>query len=128
MTDRLRRALLAHRSLRSKRVFNKNDGSGLTPGQLEVALRVTCNRARMRQIGWHVLRHTFGSHLAQRGASPKAVQELMGHSDIATTMRYMHLAPAHHREAISLLEAPTTRRLHDTSSLNLGNGPGQQTS
>ncbi|MDB4976879.1 MAG: phage integrase family site specific recombinase [Myxococcaceae bacterium] len=110
MTDRLRRALLAHRSLRSTRVFCKEDGSGLTPGQLEVALRVTCSRARMRQIGWHVLRHTFGSHLAQRGASPKAIQELMGHSDIATTMRYMHLAPAHHREAISLLEmAPTPR-------------------
>lgn len=87
MTDRLRRALLTHRSLRGTRVFCKQDGSELTPGQLEVALRVTCSRARIRQIGWHVLRHTFGSHLAQRGASPKAIQELMGHSDIATTMR-----------------------------------------
>ncbi len=104
MTERLKRALLAHRHLRGKRVFTNDRGTGLTPGQLEVALRVTCNRSRMRQIGWHVLRHTFGSHLAQRGASPKAVQELMGHSDIATTMRYMHLAPAHHREAIALLE------------------------
>jgi hypothetical protein len=34
---------------------------------------------------------------------------LMGHSDIATTMRYMHLAPVHHREAIQLLEATTPR-------------------
>jgi integrase len=110
MTDRLRRALLAHRSLRGKRVFCKDDGSGLTPGQLEVALRNTCTRARMRQIGWHVLRHTFGSHLAQRGASPKAIQELMGHSDFVTTMRYMHLAPAHHREAIGLLESGLSLR------------------
>jgi integrase len=109
MTHRLRQALLAHRHLRGRRVFCTVDGTGLTPGQLEVVLRVLCNRARMRQIGWHVLRHTFGSHLAQRGASPKAIQELMGHSDIVTTMRYMHLAPAHHREAIALLE-PTQSR------------------
>jgi integrase len=111
MTQRLRQALLAHRHLRGRRVFCTVGGTGLTPGQLEVALRVLCTRARMRQIGWHVLRHTFGSHLAQRGASPKAIQELMGHSDIATTMRYMHLAPAQHREAIALLE-PTQQRSH----------------
>jgi len=114
-TDGLRRALLAHQSLPGKRVFCKDDGSGLTPGQLEVALRAMCSRARLRQIGWHVLRHTFGSHLAQRGASLKAVQELMGHSEIATTMRYMHLAPAHHREAISLLEAVTPRAPIDSA-------------
>lgn len=77
----------------------------------------------MRQIGWHVLRHTFGSHLAQRGASPTAIQELMGDSESATTMRDVHLAPAHHRE-ISSLVAPSPPRLIDISSASVGTGTG----
>lgn len=104
MTKRLAGALRAHRHLRGDRIFCNDDGGELTPGQTEVALRYACRKAGIRQIGWHVLRHTFGSHLAQRGASPKVVQELMGHADISTTMRYMHLAPAHHVEAVALLD------------------------
>jgi site-specific recombinase XerD len=54
-------------------------------------------------IGSHVLRHTFCSHLAMRGAPPKAIQELAGHSTLSMTLRYMHLAPSALREAIALL-------------------------
>lgn len=104
MTSRLHATLSKHRHLRGKRVFCNDDGKPLTPGQIESFLATTCRRAGLRPIGWHVLRHTFASHLAQRGASPKAIQELLGHSEISTTMRYMHLAPAHHREAVALLE------------------------
>ncbi|MBK8172540.1 MAG: site-specific integrase [Sandaracinaceae bacterium] len=115
MTHRLIAALRAHRHLRAERVFCNEDGSELTPGTMEVTLRTACRRAGLRQIGWHVLRHSFGSTLAQRGASPKSIQELMGHSDVSTTMRYMHLAPSHHREAISLLDDDAQR-----SSVALG--------
>ncbi len=104
MTDRLHDRLRGHRHLRGRRVFCNDDGSPLTPGQIESALATVCRRAGLREIGWHVLRHSFASHLAQRGASPKAIQELLGHSEMGTTMRYMHLAPAHHREAIALLQ------------------------
>jgi integrase len=41
-----------------------------------------------------MLRHTFCSHLAMRGAPRRAIQELAGHRDIATTQRYVHLSPA----------------------------------
>ena len=51
----------------------------------------------------HVLRHTFCSHLAVLGAPAKAVQELAGHADLTTTMRYMHLSPAARADAIELL-------------------------
>lgn len=106
MTSRLVTALKAHRHLRGPRVFCNADGSELTPGQLEVALRTTCRHAGLRSIGWHVLRHSFASTLAQRGASPKAIQELLGHSTIGVTLRYMHLAPSHLREAVALLDLP----------------------
>jgi site-specific recombinase XerD len=39
-------------------------------------------------IGWHVLRHTFASHLVMRGAAMKVVQELFGHATMEMTTRY----------------------------------------
>ena len=47
-----------------------------------------------------------GSHLAMRGAPARAIQELAGHMDLATTQRYMHLSPAAIDGAIRLLEEP----------------------
>ncbi len=53
--------------------------------------------------GLHVLRHTFCSHLSMRGAPAKAIQELAGHADLTTTLRYMHLSPSARQGAIALL-------------------------
>jgi hypothetical protein len=39
-----------------------------------------------------------------RGAAPKAIQELAGHSTLSITLRYMHLAPSALREAFGLLD------------------------
>ncbi len=41
---------------------------------------------------------------ARRGATPKAIQELAGHTDLSVTLRYMHLAPAHLTDAVHLLD------------------------
>jgi site-specific recombinase XerD len=60
----------------------------------------------LRNNGPHILRHTFCSHLAMRGAPARAIQELAGHRDLATTQRYMHLSPAAVESAIRLLDAP----------------------
>ena len=54
----------------------------------------------------HILRHTFCSHLAMRGAPARAIQELAGHTDLTVTQRYMHLTPAALDAAIRLLEQP----------------------
>jgi site-specific recombinase XerD len=65
-------------------------------------------RAVVRNNGPHILRHTFCSHLAMRGAPVRAIQELAGHRDLSTTQRYMHLSPAAIDSAIRLLELPLT--------------------
>jgi len=52
-----------------------------------------------------VLRHTFCSHLAMRGAGARAIQELAGHRDLSTTQRYMHVSPAALDTAIRLLDS-----------------------
>jgi integrase len=104
LTARLRAALKAHRHLRSELVFCHEDGSPFTQSAIEAALRYTSKRAGLRSIGSHVLRHSFCSHLAMRGAAPKAIQELAGHSTLSMTLRYMHLVPSALREAIGLLD------------------------
>ncbi len=62
------------------------------------------SRANLEKTGVHILRHTFCSHLAMRGAPAKAIQELAGHRDLDETQRYMHLSPAAIEGAIRLLD------------------------
>ena len=52
---------------------------------------------------FHDLRHTFGSDLAMRGADIKAISELLGHSTLRMSERYMHLSPNHKRVTVELL-------------------------
>ncbi len=59
----------------------------------------------------HLLRHTFCSHLAMRGAPAKAIQELTGHAHLSTTLRYLHLSPAARTSAIEPLQRAPARGL-----------------
>jgi len=63
--------------------------------------------AKLDDVTFHTLRHTFASWAMMRGVSLKELQELLGHSSLAMTMRYAHLAPEHLRTAVSRLEGLT---------------------
>jgi len=99
-------ALKAARHIRGPLVFCDEGGRMLGKNEVKWPLWRACRKAGLRQIGWHALRHTFASHLVMRGASVKAVQELLGHATLDMTMRYSHLSPATRREAVKLLDGP----------------------
>jgi integrase len=64
--------------------------------------RRVCKRAGIDEDkrGIHCLRHTFCSYLMMSGAKPVAVQKIMGHSNIKTTMKYVHLTPNYLQDEI----------------------------
>jgi integrase len=111
LTARAMAALRSIRHLKGKLVFCWEDGSPWTFTTMRAGLKRQQKRAGIRITGWHVLRHTFCSHLAMRGAVPKAIQDLAGHQSVAVTNRYMHLGPGELRNAIALLE--TGRQVGD---------------
>jgi len=78
MIQRLTAALEAARHLRSDRVLCLADGSPITRDRVIKAIRGTQRVAGIDQ-GVHILRHTFCSHLAMKGAPARAIQELAGH-------------------------------------------------
>lgn len=54
-----------------------------------------------KHAGPHNLRHTFATHLLERGKDVKLVQELMGHKDLKTTQEYLHVAKSRFQNVIS---------------------------
>jgi len=89
--------------LRRGFIFPQPNGEHMSHGSCNHHIHRICKMAGLRKIGWHCLRHTFASHLAQRGANLVAIQGLLGHSEIRTTMRYAHISAAELRGAISIL-------------------------
>lgn len=67
--------------------------------------RTACERAKIKGVSLHTLRHTCASRLVQAGVSLYMVRDWLGHTSIKTTERYAHLAPSSMDVALEALQA-----------------------
>ncbi len=72
-------------------VFVSRQGKRLTPRAIQLRVRQAGVRELGQHLHPHMLRHSFASHLLESSQDLRAVQELLGHADIATTQIYTHL-------------------------------------
>ena len=75
-------------------------GQGLTrQGLYKIVQRHARTAGLAEKMSPHTLRHTFATHLLAGGCDLRAVQEMLGHADIATTQIYTHLSAERLKDA-----------------------------
>lgn len=67
------------------------------------SFKSACCKAKIDNLRFHDLRHTFATRLVERGVDIVTVSQLLGHSSIRMTMRYSHPSPDHKRKAVENL-------------------------
>lgn len=82
-----------------------NPDTGKPYRDISEGFKNACDRANIENFRFHDLRHTVATRLVEKGIDLRVVQEIMAHSTIITTQRYMHPTPKRKLEAISVLNS-----------------------
>lgn len=86
----------------SDTVFISVRGTGLTRQSVFLLVKSLAEKANIKKtISPHTLRHSFATHLIEGGADLRAVQQMLGHSNICTTEIYTHISDEYLRQVVT---------------------------
>ena len=107
------KVMLAKRDRISPWVFCSKSGAPLRQSNVRRSFKKLLKRAELPRMRFHDLRHSFATLMLDAGEHPKIVQEMLGHTKIATTLdTYSHVLKGMQEEAVSRLD----RRLNALTS------------
>ncbi len=87
-----RNEILEKLNLESDFLFINEDGRKISRQDVYTIIKNLGERVLKKHITPHTLRHSFATHMLENGADLRVVQELLGHSDVATTQLYTHVS------------------------------------
>jgi integrase len=100
---------------RSEYVFI-NPQTGTRYKELKRSFHTALGLAGITNFRWHDLRHTFGTRLGEAGYNAYEIAELMGHSSIKTSERYVHPVEARKRAAVEATMRTTRKDCHSPAT------------
>jgi integrase len=105
--DRLLEVLKEGGRLSGNRIFLRSDGKPWTPKTIRRMMKRLQTAAGLEPRGGiHILRHTFCTRLASNWVDIRVIKEMAGHTDVKTTMRYLHIVKGAKAAAAATLNTP----------------------
>jgi len=95
--------VIKERKLISPFIFVNEQGKAFTGETVSMAFKRACERAKIKDLRFHDLRHDFATVIINNGASLYQVQHALGHKDQRMSARYAHLMP-HNQNVVEFVE------------------------
>ena len=87
-----RSKILTYNNIENDTLFIHDNGKSINRQDIYTLIRNLGQKILNKHITPHTLRHSFATHMLENGADLRVVQELLGHSDVATTQLYTHVS------------------------------------